>query len=134
MTLIQHSELNIARKIDSVSQFIIEDLRRALKGASRISGVIQHMPLRIEEGGHFIILGCGMPSVVLTPREREVLNLIGLDLGNCGIAHRLRISEATVHYHISRLLAKFNVLGRTALIRRAMSCGAIGIAAFPRKS
>jgi DNA-binding NarL/FixJ family response regulator len=45
----------------------------------------------------------------LTPREREILGLIGEGLTNRGIGQRLYLSEKTVKNHISRLLAKLGV-------------------------
>jgi DNA-binding NarL/FixJ family response regulator len=45
----------------------------------------------------------------LTPREREILGLIGEGLTNRQIGQRLYLSEKTVKNHISRLLAKLGV-------------------------
>ncbi|MGH3312835.1 MAG: response regulator [Streptomyces sp.] len=45
----------------------------------------------------------------LTPRERDVLSLIGEGMTNRQIGHRLYLSEKTVKNHISRLLAKLGV-------------------------
>ncbi|WP_428936348.1 response regulator [Streptomyces sp. ACT015] len=45
----------------------------------------------------------------LTPREREILALIGEGLTNSRIGKRLFLSEKTVKNHISRLLAKLGV-------------------------
>ncbi|MDH6696990.1 response regulator transcription factor [Streptomyces sp. MAA16] len=45
----------------------------------------------------------------LTPREREILALIGEGLTNGQIGKRLYLSEKTVKNHISRLLAKLGV-------------------------
>ncbi|WP_405985323.1 response regulator [Streptomyces sp. NBC_00872] len=45
----------------------------------------------------------------LTPREREILDLIGEGLTNAAIGKRLFLSEKTVKNNISRLLAKLGV-------------------------
>ncbi|TJZ58970.1 response regulator transcription factor [Streptomyces piniterrae] len=45
----------------------------------------------------------------LSPREREILGLIGEGLTNRQIGARLYLSEKTVKNHISRLLAKLGV-------------------------
>ncbi|MFG2178428.1 response regulator [Streptomyces abikoensis] len=45
----------------------------------------------------------------LSPREREILGLIGDGMTNRQIAERLYLSEKTVKNHISRMLAKLGV-------------------------
>ncbi|MCR8573797.1 response regulator [Streptomyces sp. Isolate_219] len=45
----------------------------------------------------------------LSPREREILGLIGAGLTNRQIGKRLYLSEKTIKNHISRLLAKLGV-------------------------
>ncbi|CAM5549052.1 Response regulator transcription factor OS=Streptomyces tendae OX=1932 GN=GUR47_26795 PE=4 SV=1 [Streptomyces tendae] len=59
----------------------------------------------------------------LTPREREVLALIGQGLSNRGIAEKLFISEATVKTHINNLFAKAHLRDRPDAIRRAIAAG-----------
>ncbi|MYT24089.1 response regulator [Streptomyces sp. SID7760] len=59
----------------------------------------------------------------LTPREREVLALIGEGLPNRGIAERLFISEATVKTHINNLFAKAGIRDRADAVRRAIASG-----------
>ncbi|MFJ8807493.1 response regulator [Streptomyces sp. NPDC102490] len=59
----------------------------------------------------------------LTPREREVLALIGQGLSNRGIAEKLFISEATVKTHINNLFAKTHIRDRADAIRRALAAG-----------
>jgi two-component system response regulator DevR len=45
----------------------------------------------------------------LSPRERDILDLIGEGLTNQEIGRRLFLSEKTVKNHISRLLSKLGV-------------------------
>lgn len=59
----------------------------------------------------------------LTPREREVLALIGEGLPNRAIAERLFISEATVKTHINNLFAKAGIRDRADAVRRAIGAG-----------
>ncbi|MFJ6692460.1 response regulator [Streptomyces sp. NPDC091294] len=59
----------------------------------------------------------------LTPREREVLTLIGQGLSNRGIAEKLFISEATVKTHINNLFAKTHIRDRADAVRRAIGAG-----------
>jgi len=49
----------------------------------------------------------------LTDRELEVLSFIAKGLSNQEIAEKLVISRATVHSHVSKILAKLNLDSRT---------------------
>jgi DNA-binding NarL/FixJ family response regulator len=55
-------------------------------------------------------------STRLSSREREVLECLLKNLSNKDIAMKLSISERTVKFHVSNLLAKFNVSRRVDLI------------------
>jgi DNA-binding CsgD family transcriptional regulator len=57
--------------------------------------------------------------VKLTRREDEVLGGIMRSLANKEIAADLNLSERTVKFHVSSLLAKFRVRGRLELVREA---------------
>lgn len=56
----------------------------------------------------------------LTVRQREVLELVAHGQSNKAIASRLRVSENGVKAHIARLLVKFDVPNRAALVRAAL--------------
>lgn len=57
--------------------------------------------------------------VKLTRREEEVLSGVMHSLANKEIANSLHLSERTVKFHVSSLLAKFRVRGRMELVREA---------------
>jgi len=57
--------------------------------------------------------------VKLTRREEEVLSGVMRSLANKEIAASLNLSERTVKFHVSSLLAKYKVRGRMELVREA---------------
>ncbi|WP_306214380.1 response regulator [Actinoplanes sp. RD1] len=61
----------------------------------------------------------------LTPREREVLQLIGSGLANDEIAAALVISAKTVKTHITHLLAKLAARDRAQLVIAAYDAGLV---------
>ena len=56
----------------------------------------------------------------LTPREREVIDLVGEGLTNAQIAAQLWISGGTVRRHLENVFAKLGVHTRTAAVRAAL--------------
>jgi len=58
-------------------------------------------------------------QVKMTRREEEVLSGLMKSLANKEIAANLNLSERTVKFHVSSLLAKFRVRGRMELVREA---------------
>ncbi|WP_231510185.1 response regulator transcription factor, partial [Streptosporangium roseum] len=65
-------------------------------------------------------------EVEISPREAEVLELVGAHLSNAEIAARLCISVRTVESHVSSLLRKLEVPDRRALAQRAPEPAAAG--------
>jgi DNA-binding NarL/FixJ family response regulator len=59
----------------------------------------------------------------LTPREREVLELVASGLPNSAVADRLAISERTVKFHVSSVLLKLGAKNRTQAARLARERG-----------
>lgn len=67
--------------------------------------------------------GVRQPFPELTHRERQVLELVAQGRANQDIARRLGISEKTVRNHVSIILAKLAVVGRSEAIVRAREAG-----------
>ena len=62
---------------------------------------------------------------VLTPREREVLALIGAGLSNSEIAAQLVLGEGTVKTHLGHLFAKLDLRDRAAAVVFAFDHGLV---------
>lgn len=61
----------------------------------------------------------------LTPRERQILLLIGQGLTNVEIAHRLTVSVHTVRNHVQNILAKLGVHSKLEALAVAVREGLI---------
>jgi len=111
-------------------------LELGAKGLLDYSEASHHLPEAVKtvmEGGYWVerrLLSRFMDSIVhsarrrvvkgrphrLSPRERQVLECLLENLSNKEIAKRLNISERTAKFHVSNLLAKFDVRRRVDLV------------------
>ena len=62
----------------------------------------------------------------LTPREREVVELVARGMSNAQIAVSLLITEATVKSHVANVLAKLGVQDRVQVVVFAYESGIVG--------
>jgi NarL family two-component system response regulator YdfI len=61
----------------------------------------------------------------LTPREREVLQMLAGGLGNKEIAARMKISEHTAKFHVAQILGKLGASSRTEAVAIGMRVGLV---------
>jgi two-component system, NarL family, response regulator YdfI len=61
----------------------------------------------------------------LTPREREVLDMLAEGLSNKEIAWRMKISEHTVKFHVASVFAKLGVSTRTEAVMQGIRRGLV---------
>lgn len=66
-----------------------------------------------------------LPAEELTPRELQVLQLLGEGLSNKTIADRLHISDHTVKFHVAAILSKLEAHTRTEAVIKALREGLI---------
>ena len=93
---------------DVGAEALAETIRRAARGEATLHPrVAARLLLGMRPGGSNAV------ATALSPREREVLLLIGEGLDNREIAERLAIGEKTVKTHVSNLLGKLGVSDRT---------------------
>ena len=77
------------------------------------------------EGG-----GEDIPFPQLTPREREVLDLVACGLSNAAVAARLYVSPKTVRNLVSSVIGKLHARDREHTIRLARDAG-LGVSTAP---
>lgn len=74
-----------------------------------------------------------VPFPELTPRERDVLELVARGRANADIGHRLHVSEKTVRNVVSVIFSKLAVAGRPEAIVRAREAG-LGLEPWDERS
>ncbi|RVU19867.1 response regulator transcription factor [Streptomyces antnestii] len=88
---------------------LVSAVRTVASGQSMLDPATTARLMRSLRGGPEAAPELAPELAALSPREREILALIGDGLTNREIGKRLYLSEKTVKNHISRLLAKLGV-------------------------
>ncbi|MBA2463358.1 MAG: response regulator transcription factor [Nocardioidaceae bacterium] len=105
-----------------------EDLQRAVRtvaeGGSWLDPAVTGRVLTAYRDGPAATLP-DTALAVLTPREREVLELLGAGLSNSEIADRLTLGQGTVKTHIGHVFAKLELRDRSAAVVFAFDHGLV---------
>lgn len=91
--------------------------------------IVIHPELATKNETSVAITPLPQSSVDLTPRETEVLQLLGTGLDNNAIASQLQISKHTVKFHVSSIFSKLDVSSRTEAVILGLQLGAIELKA-----
>lgn len=106
---------------DVTQRDLLSTIRRVLRGESVLNPeivvrVLGHMTSDTPRQANIL-------AVPLSPREREVLQLLAQGLTNREIARRLTVSISTIKIHVEHILAKLEVSDRTQAAVRAIELG-----------
>ncbi|MBO9997449.1 MAG: response regulator transcription factor [Cyanobacteria bacterium SID2] len=80
----------------------------------------QRSSLALDAGEGSIETLPSTPEIDLTPREREVLELLTQGLSNAQIGDRIYLSPRTIEKYVSNLLRKTDTANRSELVRFAL--------------
>lgn len=101
----------LKQRVADVEEFV-DALRRVAAGGTALDPqVVSQLLVRRHSG----------PLDRLTPREREVLELMAGGRSNAGIAGQLVVSESAVAKHINNILAKLDLPKADADHRRVLA-------------
>ena len=111
---------------DVSSETLISAIQAAARGESflqsTVTGRVVAAFARLMESG-----GPNAEALVLplSPREREILTLLGSGASNKEIADRINLAEGTVKNHVTSILTKLDVRDRTQAAIRARQLGIV---------
>ncbi|MGH3587697.1 MAG: response regulator [Pseudonocardia sp.] len=110
---------------DTPPDRILTAVQTVAAGDILISPRITHRLVESFAQHHRTAHVAGLRLSELTPRETEVLRLVGNGLTNAQIAQRLVLSEATIKTHVKRMMAKLNLASRAQAVVVAYETGLI---------
>jgi DNA-binding NarL/FixJ family response regulator len=101
-------------------------VRAAHGGASYLSPQVAHRLIQQVSGGRMTRQAKAKQRIAaLSPREREVLALVGAGLSNAEIAQRLFLVEGTVKAYVSAVLSRLEVKNRVQAALLAYQAGLV---------
>lgn len=102
---------------------VVQALRRAVEGETLIPAqklaelLARRRAMRQEQAAQAAV------TESLTPREREILELITQGMDNRAVAERLHIEYSTVRSHVRKVLLKMGARSKLEAVVKATECG-----------
>lgn len=106
---------------DAPGSELLKAVRTVAEGGSYLDLAVTHRVLSAFRSP--VSPALSSPDPALTPRELEVLRLVGRGLANSEIAGQLYISEVTVKAHLGHILTKLGLRDRAAAIVYSFDTG-----------
>jgi DNA-binding NarL/FixJ family response regulator len=106
---------------------LVDGIRAVHSGSSLLAPSITRRMIET----HLVRPAVAPPPDSLTPREREILGLLGRGLSNAEIAEALVVSETTVKTHVGRVLMKLGLRDRVQAVIFAYESGVVTIGHNP---
>jgi LuxR family maltose regulon positive regulatory protein len=103
-----------------VQQVVADQTGNAAARVSTVRAAPQAAPM---QGPRPTGMPRAIPSLALTPKEREVLELLARNLSNKEIARAMQIGEETIKWHLKNLFNKLDAGTRKQAVRRAELLG-----------
>mgnify|MGYP001292076888 CR=1 FL=1 len=119
----------LLRVFDDAHPALGDWVRQAMPGASFESGPAPSgpgplaAPLRAPMPAPAHTQARSNPSMALTPKEREVLELAARNLSNKEIGLAMQVGEETIKWHMKNLFAKLDAGTRKQVVQRARILG-----------
>lgn len=107
----------------SVSEELLEAVRIVARGETYLSTAVS--TILVESAFHHSTSQSNNPLDNLSPREKEILQLIAEEYTSIEIANLLTISEKTVEKHRANLMEKLHVRNLAGVVRLAIKYGLI---------
>ena len=119
-----------ALPLDAGPLEVVAGVLAAAAGLAAVgAGQVENLALETEDdlpGAE--LSGAELPGDVhLTPREREVLELLAAGLSNKRAAKQLGVSEHTVKFHAQAIYSKLGVGSRAAAVTRGVQLGLLSV-------
>jgi LuxR family maltose regulon positive regulatory protein len=114
----------LVRVFDDAHPALGDWVRQTLQGSAPATGAGPlAAPLRAPQNAPAAARARSNPTMALTPKEREVLELAARNLSNKEIGLAMQVGEETVKWHMKNLFAKLDAGTRKQVVQRARILG-----------
>lgn len=108
------------------ASYLVESIRKVVRGESVVSPELTgKLVEQLRDGGRSTYSPCDLDT--LTPREKDVVQLLAKGESNKVIARHLDLSESTVKIHVQNVLKKLGLSSRVQIAVYAIGHGMSGM-------